>query len=188
MERGPHLRGLGFRERRKLDRAAADDWAALLPRNAWGFPTRGSFDTDRGTVWRRVPAPIQAAPRWMVPLLAGVGAALIAVAILLQASAGPPRDLRASGVSTTSLVKDVQEPTKQAESTPSTDLFARLRASCGPYAPAGTAPAGGSPALAETPDLRCQLRVGLMPPACRLHARRGRRLVGQVADHSAIAV
>jgi len=113
-ERASHLRGLGFRERRRLDRAAAGDWAALLPRNAWGSHPHGSFDADRGTVWRRLPAPIQAAPRWTVPLLSGLGAALIAVAILLQASADPPRDLRASGVPTTAVVKDVQAPKKQS--------------------------------------------------------------------------
>ena len=74
-----------------------DSRLTLLGRLLWSAergPTR-SFDTDRETVWRHVPAPIQAAPRWMVPpLLAGVG-------ILVHASAGPPRDLRASGVPTT---------------------------------------------------------------------------------------
>ncbi|BCB76902.1 hypothetical protein GCM10022251_48450 [Phytohabitans flavus] len=36
--------------------------------------------------------------------------------------------------------------------------FAPVRVTCGPYAPAGTAQVGGSLALAEISDPRCQVR------------------------------
>jgi hypothetical protein len=42
---------------------------------------------------------------------------------------------------------------------------APVRLSCGPHAPAGTAQAGGSQALAETPGPRCRLREPSPNPA-----------------------
>jgi hypothetical protein len=57
------------------------------------------------------------------------------------------------------------------------------RASGGPHAPAGTAPVGGSPGLAEIPDLRCRARAASPPrphpPASR---RRAGVLSGQLSS------
>jgi hypothetical protein len=55
--------------------------------------------------------------------------------------------------------------------------YAPVRITCGPHAPAGTAAVGGSPALAETPDHRCQPR-NTRP---KTRAKRPRQTVARVA-------